>query len=288
MANEKTKTVADDMRQRRTFYPEAEASALESATSYLAKCMDDFDDFDSYPVVAPGMSADEEGNTVFDPDVYSDSVGVIVGVLKKKGEGVKCIFMAPIPNLPALVTTEDEAAHSWAVGILEKEANHVAVRHLRDADDLEDARNQMPHSVEAYTTSSRGVTSGIMQAFDDLYKNISQTIGSKVGAWSRARLNKSDLRRALESSAYAREYYAALEERGDSPSLFVIALDLGIRAAKEKGLDPTIFERWKATRDEKPFTATEDDEDDFDLDSLTSTLLGEAEEGEEGDSSAAE
>jgi hypothetical protein len=254
--------------------------------------MEDFSDFSDYPFIAPGVSEDSEGNTEFDPEVYSDSVGVMVGVLKRQGSGVLCTFMAPIPNLPEIASGGDEAATSWAVGILEKEANHVAVRHLRnakDAQELEEAREQMPHSVEAYTTSSRGVTSGVMVAFNELYKKISATIGSKVATWSRARLNKSDLKRAFESRAYALEYYSALEDRGDSPSLFVVGLDMGISAAKAQGLDPTIFERWKTTRDDKPFTAGEDeDEDDFDIDSLTDSLLEDLKEKPEGEADSSE
>lgn len=288
MTKEKTLTVGEDMKQRRTFYPTESATALESAQQYLAQCIERFEDFGSIPFVGPGLSADEEGNTVFDPEVYADSVGVMVGVLKKQGQSVKCTFIAPIPDLPAFVANfDDEASRKWAVGILEKEANHVAVRHLRTAgvDELEDAAAQMPHSVEAYTTSSRGVSSGLMEAFNQLYKTISDTIGSKVNAWSRARLTKNELKRSLESSAYALEYYPALEDRGDKPSLFALAIDLGVNGAKAKGYDPAIFERWKATRDQKPFTPEDSDEeeDDLDLDALTDDLFDDEESEGEGD-----
>lgn len=277
-SKKKAQTVADDMRQRRCFYPTGESLALPAAQAYLAKCIEDFADFGDFPFIAPGVSTDEEGNTVFSEAVYSDSVGVMVGVLKRQGEGVLCLFMAPIPDFPAMLAAADESAAPWALGILEKEANHVAVRHLRNAksdSELEDAREQMPHSVDAYTNSARGQSSGIMESFNELYKAISAAIGGKVGAWSRARLNKSDLKRAFESRPYALEYYSALEDRGESPSLFVIGLDMGIQAAKKKGLDPTIFERWKATRDEKPFKPDESEDEDFDMDSLTGALLEE-------------
>jgi hypothetical protein len=83
------------------------------------------------------------------------------------------------------------------------------------------------------------------------------------------------LKKALESKGYAAEFYPTLEDY-KGQSLFDAALDIGINAARRKGLDPTIFERWKATRATKAFTADEDeDEEELNLESLTDALLAE-------------
>lgn len=275
---EATKTVADDMRARRCFYPNESATALAQAQEYLGASMESLSDFADFPFAAPGVGVDEEGNATFDSDVYPDSVGVMVGVLKKQGAGVKAIFMAPIPDFPAIIGSEDEAFTTWATGILEKEANHVAVRPLRDAEDVSIVVDQMPTTVEAYTTSGRGLGSGIMTAYNELYKAINATLANKSSAWAKRKLTKAELKRSLESSAYAASVYSELETR-EAGSIFVMALNMGVNGAKRKGLDPTIFERWIATRDQKAFSETEvDDEDDFDLDSLTDELLAEDED----------
>jgi len=281
--NESKKTVNDDMRARRCFYPSDDADALTPAIAYLGKLQTELDDFGDFPFAGVGVGQDDDGNVTFDPEVYNDSHGVMIGTVKKQGEGVKAIFMAPIPNFPANLSG-DEAFDRWALSILEKEANHVAVRPLRTADNIEDVIDQMPRNADAYTTSSRGISAGVMGAFNELYKAINATLASKVGVWARARLTKNELKSSLESSAYALEYHNALEDRGEADSLFVVALQIGINAAKKKGLDPTIFERWLETRDQKPFTAEEEADEDFDLDSLTEDLL--AEDDEEADGAA--
>lgn len=297
MADKQKETVGNDMKSRRTFYTERDESgeivktSLEAATEYLASCMERFEDFAEFPFAAPGVGTDDEGNAVFDESIYTPEMGVMVGKLnrvankqKKIEGGVKCVFMAPIPDLAAIAmaATEDEPSRKWIRSILEKEANHVAVRPLRDADSVETVVDQMPVTLEAYTTSNRGAGAGILIAFNKLYKNLKSTLSAKVPVWAKndRRLIKSELKMCFENAGYAREYYASLEDRGDSPSLFVVAMNLAINACKKRGYDPTIFERWLATRDQAPFTADApaDESDDFDLDSLTDDLLAEDED----------
>lgn len=294
--DEKKPTVANDMAQRRTFYPERDDSgevittALEQAQEYIAGCMKRFDDFGAYDFAAPGTSIEGEGDeafTVFDESVYADDMGVIVGTLTGKladgkTRGIKCIFMAPIPDIDAMTkaATDDTLTQKWAKSILEKEANHVAVRPLRDAEDVSTVVDEMPSSLTAYTDSGRAAGAGIMGTFNDLYKQINATLADAVPAWAKQRFIKSELKKAMESAAYASEYYAPIEDRpnrknGESGSLFVIACELGVNAAKKKGLDPTVFERWLATRDEKEFKVSE--EGDLDTDSLLDDMFADAE-----------
>ena len=269
MAEAKILTVAKDMAGRRLFANPDEASA------YLNKMMTDLSDFDKVPLAAPGL--DDEGN--FDTEVYTDETRVMVGVLKAgKPSKVKCIVVSPVPTLAALL--EDETGTDWVMKILDKELSHVSVRPLRDAEDISTMIDQMPATRADYITSGRGQSSGILQAFNELYKNINATLSAKVPAWAKARLVKAELRKCFESAGYALEYYPALEDRGEgNDSLFVLALKLGKAGATREGHDVTIFERWEDTRDNKAFTAIETvDDDTLDLDALTEEMLADDDE----------
>lgn len=261
----KAETVAESMDQRRTF------ASVDEAATYLNTCAERFTDFDTVaPLVARGM--DEEGN--FDPAIYTEGMRVLVAVLKNrvkddKGNAlpstVKAIVVCPIPSRELILA--NEAATAWLDSVLDKELNHIAVRALRNADDVTTVADQIPQTLESYISSSRE-TGGIMETFDNLFKSIIAALAAKSPAWAKARLIKTELKKAMESAAYASEYYPALEDRGDKPSLFVMALQFGQRIAKEKGLDPAIFDKWLATRDAKTLKQTAEDSEDFDLDDL--------------------
>jgi hypothetical protein len=129
----------------------------------------------------------------------------------------------------------------------------------------------MPKTLEDYITSDRGA-GGILQAYEDLWRPIKNNMAKLSRPWRLANLSKKELRRALESAAYAREYYPTLEETKQG-SLFVFALNGLIVTAKKGGLDPTIFERWLANRDEATIDVKdEDDDEEFDLDALTAAM----------------
>lgn len=255
------KTVANDMPGRRIF------PNLEEATTYLNAKAEELSDFSKIPLAAAGM--DSDGN--FDKTIYNESMQVMVATLKSKTK-VKAIVVAPIPSIDSLLASD--AGKSWLTKIIQKELNHVAVRPLREAEQVINVVDQMPLTMDAYISSARD-SGGIMETFNVLYKIINDTLAGSVPVWKKARFIKGELKKAMESKGYAAEYYAALEDRGEGKdSLFVTALNLGIRAAKRKGLDPTIFERWLENRDAKTFTAEDEDEDDdFDLDSLEESLI---------------
>jgi hypothetical protein len=266
----KAKTVAENMANRRVF-----ANPTEAA-QYLTASAEAFTDFGDTPLAAPGV--DGEGN--FDPAIYTDSMDVMVSTLKNKGK-VKAIVVAPVPKVNVLL--ESEAGRAWVDKILHKELNHVAVRHLRDAEDVTNFVDQMPTTIDSYISSERG-TGGIMETYDALYKGIDTALASKLPVWSKARFTKGELKKALESKGYASEFYPAVEDyKGNS--LFEAALDIGIAAAKRKGLDPTIFERWKNTRATKTYEPGEEEDEEFDLDALTDALI---ESDEKADAATAE
>lgn len=250
------KTVGDDMDPRRVF-----ANATEAA-EYLNACAERFSDFATTPLAWAGATADGD----FDPAVYTEGTAVMVGVLRKAKEGVKAIYILPIPTLEQLLS--DAPGTDWVQRIILKELSHVGVRALRDAEDISTVVDQMPTTRDAFISSAREGGGGIMEAFNELYKILNATMASKVAVWGKFKLTKQELKRAFESKGYAAEYYPALENRGDKDSLFVVALRLGAAAAGKKGLDPTIFQRWLDTRDQKAFNAAEDDAESFDFDAM--------------------
>lgn len=267
-----TKTVKEHMTARRIF-PD-----VASAVAYLGLCAESFSDWADTTFAAPGI--DSEGN--FDPAIYSADMDVMVSKLMrigKKGEDstVKAVVVAPVPKLSVILA--DESAKAWLEKIVHKELNHVAVRALREAEDVSTVIDQMPTTLAGYIESGRA-GSGILESFNALYKQINATLSGPFPVWARYRLIKTELRKAMESKGYAQANYAALEDyrgKGIDSGLFVTAINLGVAAAKRKGLDPTIFERWLATRDQKVFDLAESEDDDaeFDLDSMTDSLLAE-------------
>lgn len=273
--NSKVKTVANDMDSRQVF------ATLAEAEQYLQGCASRFDDWDDQTLVAPALATDEEGNPIgFDPEVYGlDSNEIMVATLKNKGrEGeaskMKAIVFAPIPTLDALLATSE--GRDFVVEIVRKELNHRAVRQLRVVEDVTTVADQIPSNMGAFLSSSRS-DGGILETYNELYKTINTTIGGARGVWRKAKLTKSELRKALESKAYALEYYPALEDGRDG-SLFEAAITLGINAAKRSGMDPTIFARWQESRNAKTLTTEEDDEDELDFAALTDAMLSESTE----------
>lgn len=264
----KVKTVADDMAGRRIF-----ATTTEAQT-YLEALGESLSDFGDQTFAMVGVGQDEDGNATWDESIYTDSTDIMVAKLNNAGQ-TKAIVVAPVPKIQSILA--DEAGLKWAEKILHKELNHVAVRALRTAEDVATVIDQMPTDLSGYISSGRGDSGGIMESFNELYKQINATLAKMVTAWSRARLTKPELKKAMESKGYASEYYPALEDY-KGKSLFVAAAELGAKAAERKGLDPAIFTRWLETRDAKAFTPGETDEDDLeslDLDNLTEALLAD-------------
>ncbi len=274
------KVVAEDMANRVVFTAERDDSgaitktAVEAAQEYLEAQGERLDDFGKQTFAMAGITIDEDsGEAVWDPAIYTESMDVMVALLRKQKGGVKAIVVAPVPSISTILA--DTAARDWMTRILHKELNHVAVRALREAEDVSTVVDQIPVNLTGYIESGRA-GAGIVETFNELYKAINATVGAKVPVWAKYRLLKSELKKAMESAGYAAETYAPLEDYKGT-SLFVAAIQIGLTAAKRKGLDPAIFERWLATRDQKTYNAgaATEDEDDFDFDSLADSMLVE-------------
>lgn len=267
-AESKAKDVKNDMADRRVF------ANVEEAGAYIAKCAGEFADFGNYPIAAPGLSQDESGALVFDPEIYTDDMRVMVSVLTQRGDGpgtstVRAIVIAPVPSLEAVLANAE--ARQWLVDkVLDKELNHIAVRQLRKADNIDDVVESMPRTLTDYTTSNRE-SGGLLEAYEQLWRSIKNNMGKLSRPWKLANLSKKELRRAMESAAYAEEYYPTLE-KAKQGSLFVFALNGFIQQAKKDSLEPTIFERWLEGRNEKVIDVADDEDDEFSLEDLAAAM----------------
>lgn len=286
----RVKSVIEDMAPKSPSF----FSSVDEAVAYLTRMQTELPDFGNYPLIANGI----DGATGdFDPAVYTDETRVMVHVLTNRGtkskdaqgnevtnpSTVRAIVIHPVPTYDAIMN--DEAGLKWLHKIVNTQLSHVAVAPLRKADNLEVAQKDMPGLAEIDGANvfnlasffSGRESSSVTETYDKLFRGIIDGFNPKSTPWKRARLNKAELKKALESTAYALAVYPTLEDRGDKPSLFVMAAQVGIREAKAQGLDPTIFETWLATRDDKSAAeAGADEEEDFDLDDIVIGAEAEA------------
>ena len=151
----KPKTVIEDMASR-TF-----CDSTEDASLFLAKCQEDFADFDSHKLVLNGIDA--EGN--FDPTVYSTDMRVMIDVLTNRGEQVidakgnksrgpstvRAIVVTPAPTVDAILSNEQ--GRKWIEKIIATQLSHVANAPLRKADNLAEAQLNMPLTLSAIALS---------------------------------------------------------------------------------------------------------------------------------------
>lgn len=284
----KVLTVRDDMPSRAIRDTTAEAAAylIEAATKYS-----DFVSFDLISPIdagreggsAPGLTQDAEGNLVFDPVIFPESMRVMVSVLTQRGEGqgnstVKCIVVAPVPSLTMI--QGDPAGVAWLDKIIGTELNRIAVRGLRPDDaNINDPTilDAMPKTLADYVTSNRGGSSTLLEAYEEYWKAVKQALSSLSKAFKLANLSKREFRFAMSSADYASRYYPTLEETKKG-SLFVFAIQAFTAEGKKAGKDVSIFETWLNTRNEaKIDEKAEDDEGELSLDVLTQAMAKQAE-----------
>lgn len=266
-AKDKRKSTFDGLAARTILLGSAAVTQfLEAASSRFT----DFNDTDQ-TIIFPVDSDGDFDAAKFDTDGYES----MIATLKERGAtSLKAVVVAPIPSLDLLL--ESEAGKEFVREVVRKELNHRAVRQLRVAENPATVADQIPFSVESFVSSSRG-DAGIVEAYNELYKHINETLAKASPAWKRRKpmLTKAQLRSALESKAYALEVFPELEDSGTNGSLFVMALRLGAMTAEKKALDPTIFNRWLETRDSATIDQTEDEDETLDFDSLAEQMLAE-------------
>lgn len=262
-------------------------ASVDDASAFLNKIADpespDFcPDFADGPLVLNGL--DDEGN--FDSALYTPETQVMFHTLTNRGKKavdaagkeitspatLRAIIVTPVPTQEAVEA--DKTGAEWLARIFRTQITKAACDPIRTAADVKLASKDMPLTLADFVTTSRE-SSSVMEAFDSLYRGILDLFKDKSPAFARARLNKAEFKKALESRAYALDVYSNLEDRGDKPSMFVMALHFGIKEAKTQGMDPTVFETWLTTRDEAELPSVDADEADEldDLDSLEGLTL---------------
>lgn len=297
---DKTYTVNDDMPSRRVF------ANKEAAANYLAESMSKYEDFGNYNIVTPidlargvqGLSQDEEGNLIFDAEIFPDDMEIMVAVLTQRGKvkgdasTVKAITVSPVPSFEAVLN--DAQGRAWIEKIVATELNRNAVRTLRpDKVNVTDQQilAALPRTLADYVTSNRGGSSTAFEAFEEYWKAVKNGLGKVSKAWKLANLSKREFKNAMSSTAYASRWYPTLEE-AKGVSLFVLALQAFQKLANDKGMDASIFETWLATRDEYEIEETDeadDDEDEgFSFDMLAAAIESDDEEAPAADASEAQ
>lgn len=276
----KQPTTLEGMDARRIF------SDSTSALAYLQACAERFTDFnDTDQTIIIGQTDSEGGldTEKFDADGFE----TMVATLKERGAPtLKAVVVTAIPTMELLLSTDEGS--DFVREIIRKELNHRAVRQLRVAENPATMADQIPYSVTSFISSSRG-DAGIIETFNELYKDLNDTMGRASKAWKRRKLTKSDLRAALESKAFALDNFPELEDSGKNGSLFEMALKLGIATAEKKGLDSTIFARWIESRATAAYEPEADEDEELNFDSLAEAMLTEEEEpAAEGDGADSE
>lgn len=270
-----SKTVVDDMDRRRI------VATTDEAAAYLMRCVNDYDDFVNYDLVAPGLSQDENGAFVFDPAIYTADMRVMICyVAERNGIGtsqIKAIVINPVPTLESILA--DQAGMSWLNKIVDTALNAAAVRPIRKPDAKAtdpEVLEAMPKTLADYVTSSGGGSSALLEAYEELWRPIKAALATLSKAFRLANVSKKEFRRSMESSSYAAANYP-LVENSKAGSVFKFALDAFTEEGKKQGYDVSIFERWKATRDQTAIDAGDDDDaDELTLDLLSKSLTKDA------------
>ena len=266
----KVKTILDI--RTPVFFP-----TVDEATAYLNKIAGEYPDFESAPMVLNGI----DENMQFDPAVYTDDMQIMFHVLTNRGKKstdaqgkettspatIRALIVTPAPLQSAVEA--DKTGAEWLARIFRTQVTKAACDPIRTAPDLALASKDMPLTLADYVTTSRD-SSSVYESFDKLFRGILDLFKDKSPAWARARLNKAEFKKSLESAAYALDVYPNLEDRGDKPSFFVMAAHFAIKECKAQGLDPAIFQTWLDTRDDKTLAELNEQEETDELDDLDS------------------
>ena len=248
---------------------------IEDASNFIAQCAGTYADWEAQASKLIVAGLDPESGEI-DAATYPAGTRVMFHVLTNRGQPVmengkkvgttpatvKAMIVWPVPTYESMLA--DEQGIKWAQQKLDTQIAHVTVAKMRDAENIEAAARQMPGVVDVDGTPTYDMASFFAQresgaltaTYDALYKELLTGFNQRSKLWAKFRLNKSELRKALESKAYALSIYGPLEDRGDKPSMFVMALNAMIAAAKSNGLDPATLNTWLETRDSA--TATDD------------------------------
>jgi len=185
----------------------------------------------------------------------------------KAVNGAKGFAVYPLHSLDAIRSNED--GESWLYKIAEKEGSHIALRGLRNVapalgnDALAAAAMSMPITVSDYVeeSTSEGLDT---TAFDTLWKQFRKMLSETpdTAALVPSLPNKSEVLKAIRSTAYAKQEYEQLESIGAFRFIADTMANIidhmrgeAVAKGEEFELDSAEIRGWVATRDTKVFAA---------------------------------
>lgn len=183
----------------------------------------------------------------------------VVGARKRNSKGtmdsgIRALVLFPVPTAEQFI----ESARDWVAKIAEKEAAHVAFRNLRNAesdDELIQAVDKMPVTVEEYVASHRGGEGIDTETFDAIWSDARKFLKEKMPALADLLPQKGEALKALRSKEYAESdpQLAPLEERGVFAFLGKFLIQVAEAWQDDKGepapLDTTAIQEWLDNRD---------------------------------------
>lgn len=180
----------------------------------------------------------------FDPNAEfpADMGGAIIPVQKrneaKKENETVGVLIAAIPTFEAIASADGGAEFIRTTVINRMLAQLATAVRPRETG----AAPSIPFAIADYISSARADNS--LETFTELSKAFVKALRDK-GMKS---LTAALLRQSLRSRAFAEDKF-----RGIQQPVWVNILDAMEAAALSKGLDPSIFRHWKATRDAQAF-----------------------------------
>ena len=291
----KIKTVDEHMEQRIICADSTQAIAT------INRLMTEISDFAAKDIVAVGMGQDEEGKLVFDEEIYAGNRVMIAlvqtqipatknsnGVEVTKGYRVtKAVVISPVPSIETILA--DENGRKWAERMIDNALNANAVREIRKpATVINEATlavilDAMPKTLDDYITSNRGGSSTLLEAFDKLWKDVKNALGTLSPAFKAADIKKDELAKCIQSASYAKRLHVKMET-AKKGSIFAFAGQVFKQMGEKNGYDTSLFDTWIANRNSVSFDSVLDfDAEDIELslDSLAAKLAPAVEPEEE-------
>lgn len=277
----------DSVPQRRLF------DSLEAGYTALMAMLDEIEGAPDLPLIIAGKSIDPtNGEATIDPTVY-DGQRTMLAILNEKvmkpknatakdddagsyGFKPRAIVLTPVPTLDAILA--DDTGKKWLNAIIETQLNNTAFRKLRKPGAiLADGQSLLPLTLADFVTSeTSGSNSGMTASFNELFADVNKSLETLSLTFKNGKPGKKAvLQNALESAAFARAMFPALEQptKKFPAGLLVTWLQLAEGLAVQRGLDPAVFQHWLATRNEAAAQLDEDEaEEELDLSAVLAGL----------------
>jgi len=178
------------------------------------------------------------------PEIPDDHALMVQPVQRRnpeKGEAMLLdqIIVAHVPSIEAILA--HEKGQSFVQGILEKQLGDKLKAAL-SADPIE-----FPSTLVGFIESTRKSES--LETFNEISKPVLAFL-KKQGL---KHITKPMLKSLMQSASFAESQYEKIKQEQ-----WVFVLDRMIDLSKEKDLDPSILEHWKATRDQVEVSIVDD------------------------------